>query len=136
MTDLRLSRRHAPGAFPLVRTQVEAGAPVQGVAQDRLAFRQRIEAPRLSPAAPASPRSTPEQGVASFPLVRGWQRLWFQDKSTSPLEIARIHHSRGDVLILAEGAALLQKLIDERGLAMIDVSYDCDVAYIASEFHK
>ena len=57
----------------------------------------------LSPAAAASPRSTPEQGVASFPLVRGWQRFWFQDKSTSPLEIARI--GLGAAMLLHYGLA-------------------------------
>ena len=45
-----------------------------------------------SPVAPeASPALTPKPvAVACLRLVRAWQRLWFQDKSASPLEIARI----------------------------------------------
>jgi predicted DCC family thiol-disulfide oxidoreductase YuxK len=41
----------------------------------------------LSP--PQAP-TTPEQRVASTRWTRAWRRLWFQDKSTSPLEIARM----------------------------------------------
>ena len=44
----------------------------------------------LSPTPEASATSTPKQGGASSLLVRRWRLLWFQDRSTSPLEIARI----------------------------------------------
>ena len=44
------------------------------------------------------------------------------------LEIHRIHHPLLDFLIRAEGAGLPQQLINERGLAVIDVRNDGDVA--------
>ena len=43
-----------------------------------------------------------------------------------------IHHPFGDALIVAEGARLLQQAVDERGLAMVDVGDDGDIA----EFHR
>ena len=43
----------------------------------------------------------------------------------------RIHHALGDALVLAEGARLLEQAVDERGLAMVDVGDDGDVA----QFH-
>src|SRR5207248_196268 len=42
-------------------------------------------------------------------------------------EIHRIHHPLLDLLIGAEGAGLAQELIDERGLAVVDVRNDGDV---------
>jgi predicted DCC family thiol-disulfide oxidoreductase YuxK len=57
----------------------------------------------LSPAPGASPTSTPEQGVTSFPALRAWLRFWLQDKSTSPLEIARI--GVGAAMLLHYGLA-------------------------------
>ena len=43
-------------------------------------------------------------------------------------EIVRIHDPLGDPLILAEGAGLLEQTVHERRLAMIDVSYNGDIA--------
>ena len=43
------------------------------------------------------------------------------------LEIHRIHHALLDFLVGAEGARLTQQLIDQRGLAVIDVRNDGDV---------
>ena len=43
------------------------------------------------------------------------------------LEIHRIHHAFLDLLVGAEGAGLAQQLIDQRGLAVIDVRNDGDV---------
>src|SRR5437764_755397 len=43
------------------------------------------------------------------------------------LEIHRIHHPFLDLLIRAEGAGLAQELIDERGLAVVNVRNDGDV---------
>ena len=43
-------------------------------------------------------------------------------------EVVRIHRALFDALIVAEGARLAEKLIDERGLAMIDVGDDRHVA--------
>src|SRR5438552_5221385 len=43
------------------------------------------------------------------------------------LEILRIHHPFLDLLIGSEGAGLAQELIDQRGLAVVDVRNDGDV---------
>ena len=45
------------------------------------------------------------------------------------LEVVGIHHALDDALVVAVGAGLLQKLVDERGLAMVDVRDDGDVAH-------
>ncbi len=45
-------------------------------------------------------------------------------------EIVRIHDALGDALVLAEGARLTQEAVDERGLAMVDVGDDGDVAQL------
>ena len=42
-------------------------------------------------------------------------------------EIAGVHHAVNDRLIFAVHAALLEHLIDQRGLAMVDVRDDCNV---------
>jgi hypothetical protein len=47
-------------------------------------------------------------------------------------EIVRVHHALGDTLVLAVGAGLFQEFIDERGLAVVDVGDDRDIA----QFHK
>ncbi len=44
------------------------------------------------------------------------------------LDVAGVHDALGDLLVFAEGAGLAQKLVDEGGLAMIDVGDDGDVA--------
>ena len=44
------------------------------------------------------------------------------------LQVVRVHHAFGDLLVLAEGAALAQRLVDQRGLAVVDVGDDGDVA--------
>ena len=46
----------------------------------------------------------------------------------SRLEVVAVHHALGDLLVLAEGAALAQQLVDQRGLAVVDVGDDGDVA--------
>ena len=46
----------------------------------------------------------------------------------SLLEVVRIHGALGDALVFAERARLLQKLVDERRLAVVDVGDDGDVA--------
>ena len=45
-----------------------------------------------------------------------------------PFEIAVVHHALFHHLIGAEGAALLQELVDEGRLAVVDVRDDRDVA--------
>ena len=46
------------------------------------------------------------------------------------LEVVRVHRPLLDPLILAEGAGLLEQLVDERGLAVVDVGDDGDVAQL------
>ena len=45
-------------------------------------------------------------------------------------EIVGIHHALGDALVFAEGARLLEQAVDERGLAMVDVGDDGDIAQL------
>src|SRR5579883_2119940 len=52
------------------------------------------------------------------------------------LERIRIHHASLDALPLTENAALTQHLIDERGLAVIDVRNDRDVTNIGPGSHQ
>ena len=44
------------------------------------------------------------------------------------LEVGVVHRAFGDALVGAENAALMQQGIDERGLAVVDVGDDGDVA--------
>jgi hypothetical protein len=44
------------------------------------------------------------------------------------LDVVAVHHAFGDLLVLAEGAALAQQLVDQGGLAVVDVGDDGDVA--------
>ena len=44
------------------------------------------------------------------------------------LEVVAVHHPLGHVLVLGERARLHQQLVDERGLAVVDVGDDRDVA--------
>ena len=45
-------------------------------------------------------------------------------------EVVRIHRALFDALVVAEGAGLAEKLVDERGLAVIDVGDDRHVAEV------
>ncbi len=51
------------------------------------------------------------------------------------LEGVAVHHALGDLLVLAKNVALLQHRVDERGLAVVDVSDDRDVADVGSGCH-
>ena len=44
------------------------------------------------------------------------------------LELVAVHRPLGDPLVRAERAALVQQRIDQRGLAVVDVGDDRDVA--------
>ena len=46
------------------------------------------------------------------------------------LEIVRIHHPLGGLLVLAEGARLFEKLVHQRGLAVVNVGDDGNVAHL------
>ncbi len=54
------------------------------------------------------------------------------DHGKTTLDVVAVHHALGHLLVFTEGAALAQQLVDQRGLAMIDVSDDRDVA----NFHE
>ena len=49
----------------------------------------------------------------------------------SLLDVVRVHDPLGDLLVRGEGAGLAQQLVDQRGLAMVDVGDDGDVADLA-----
>jgi len=51
------------------------------------------------------------------------------------LEVVGVHHPFGDVLVATEGARLPQQVIDERGLAMVNVSDDGDVTDVFARNH-
>jgi len=42
-------------------------------------------------------------------------------------QVGRVHGALFDALVVAEGAGLAEKLVDERGLAMVDVRDDRDI---------
>jgi len=44
------------------------------------------------------------------------------------LEVVRVHDALLDVLVRGKGARLLQQFVDQRGLAVVDVGDDGDVA--------
>ena len=48
------------------------------------------------------------------------------------LEVHRVHHALGDVLVVAERAGLPEQRVDERRLAVVDVGDDRDVAKIVA----
>jgi hypothetical protein len=64
-----------------------------------------------------------------LPVDRG--RLGEDGDAALLLEIVGIHRAFGHALVLAERAGLLEQFVDQRGLAMVDVRDDRDVA----EFH-
>ena len=51
------------------------------------------------------------------------------------LEIHRVHHALGDVLVGAEGARLPQHRVDQRRLAVVDVRDDGDVPQVLAALH-
>jgi hypothetical protein len=64
----------------------------------------------------------------SLPDDRG--RLGEDGDAALALEIVGVHRALGDALVLAEGAGLLSAAVDQRGLAMVDVRDDRDVAQL------
>ena len=51
------------------------------------------------------------------------------------LEVHRVHHALGDVLVLAERAGLPQHRVHERGLAVVDVGDDRHVSEVFGHWH-
>ena len=64
----------------------------------------------------------------SLPDDRG--RLGEDGDAALALEVVGIHRALGHALVLAEGAGLLQQAVDQRGLAVVDVGDDGDVAEV------
>ena len=62
----------------------------------------------------------------SFHTTRG--ALGEDGDAALALEVVGIHGALGNLLVLAEGAGLLQQLVDQCRLAMVDVRDDRDVA--------
>ncbi len=52
------------------------------------------------------------------------------------LEVDRVHHPLGHVLVLVEDAALPQHRVHQRGLAMVDVGDDGEVTHVVSGLHS
>src|SRR6185436_15227053 len=52
------------------------------------------------------------------------------------LEVDRVHDALGDRLVLAKEAGLPEHRVDERGLAVVDVSDDRDVSNVFSLLHR
>src|SRR4051812_9448383 len=51
--------------------------------------------------------------------------------ATLPFEIVRVHNPLGHMLMRGKGSRLAQKLVDQRGLTVVDVGDDGDVANVA-----
>ena len=51
------------------------------------------------------------------------------------LEVAGVHGALGELVVLVEVALLLEHGVDERGLAVVDVGDDCDVAQVGANGH-
>ena len=61
------------------------------------------------------------------------RRLLGQDRDALlALEIARVHDPVDDGLVRAERAGLAEHRVDERGLAVVDVGDDGDVAQVGA----
>ena len=63
--------------------------------------------------------------------VPSYSTAQFFDRIVMPRSFSRsfgIHHARVDVLVVAESAGLAQQLVDQGGLAVIDVGDDGDIA--------
>jgi len=77
------------------------------------------------------PRRVYDVDVSAFVVDRAVLR---EDRdATLALQVVRVHDAFGNLLVLAERAGLLQQFVDQRGLAVVDVGNDCDVAQLA--FH-
>ncbi len=99
--------------------------PVDGVDQQQHGVDHRQHALDLAAEVGVAGRVDDVDAVVA-PLDRGVLR---QDRDAAlALQRVRIHDALGHDLARSERAGLLQELIDERGLAMIDVRDDGDVA--------
>ena len=51
------------------------------------------------------------------------------------LEVAGVHGTLGELVVLVEVTLLLEHGVDQRGLAVVDVGDDCDVAQVGANGH-
>ncbi len=139
-TSLTTSFGRASGLVDLVDADDRLQADLQSLADDELGLRHRSlgrvdEHDRAVDHRQDALDLAAEIGVARRvddvdargpPDDRG--RLGENGDAALALEVVRIHHPLGDALVVAEGARLLQEPVDERGLAVVDVGDDGDVA--------
>lgn len=52
------------------------------------------------------------------------------------LQVVGVHDAVRHFLALVEHMGLLKHGVDQRGLAMVDVSYDCNISNIAANSHS
>ena len=70
------------------------------------------------------------------PAVTNGRVLGEDGDALLALEIHRVEHAVGDVLVFAEGARLPEHRVDERRLSVVDVGDDRDVADVLAERHS
>ena len=99
--------------------------PLGGVDQHQRAVHHAEDALHLA-AEIGVARRVDDVDAGLAPLDRG--RLGEDRDAALALQIVGIHRALGDALVLAERAGLLQQPVDQRGLAMVDVGDDRDVA--------
>ncbi len=137
-------RRAGVGAVDLVEGHHDGQPPGHRLLQDVAGLRQRAlggideEQDRVDHQQRALDLA-PEVGVSGrvhdvepdVPVVDG--RLLGQDRDALlALEVARVHDPVDDGLVGAERARLAEHRVDERGLAVIDVGDDRDVAQVGA----
>jgi hypothetical protein len=72
-------------------------------------------------------RRVDDVDAVALPLDR--RRLGKDRDAAFLFQVVGIHHALCCALVLTEGAGLLEELVDERGLAMVDVCDDRDIAH-------
>ncbi len=74
--------------------------------------------------------------VAVARIVPDERRVLREDRDPLlTLEVARVHDALRDLLVRAEGSGLVEHRVDERGLAVVDVRDDRQVADVAAATH-
>jgi hypothetical protein len=136
------------GAVDLVHDEDHGQVGLEGLAQHEAGLRQgpfgRVDEEQhaVDHRQPAL-HLTAEVGVArrvddvDLHVAVGHRGVLGEDRDPLlPLEVHRVHDPLVDVLVRPEGARLPQHLVDEGGLAMVDVSHDGHVAQVAANSHE
>src|SRR6185437_6641819 len=79
-------------------------------------------------------RRVDDVDARALPDNRG--RLGEDGDAALAFEVVGVHGALGDLLVLAERAALLQQAVHQRRLAMVDVRDDRDVADVHIVFRR